>query len=64
MCINNDKRRVTGSQPRILKQFQKLEKIISLFRFQFLYLMAYLPLWVIQCETYPYKRTVVVLFNP
>ena len=30
----------------------------------FVYLMAYQPSRVIQCQIHPFRRTVVVLFNP
>ena len=30
----------------------------------FLYLMAYKPSWVIKCQSYLYRRTVLIIFNP
>ena len=31
---------------------------------RFLYLMTYQPSWIIQCQIFPYRRTVGKLFNP
>ena len=40
------------------------ENIDGLDHFIYLFLMAYQPSWFISCQIHPYRKTVVVLFNP
>ena len=47
---------------RALQEFFERKRVE--FEIWFLGLMAYQPSWVIWCQSYPSRRTVVVLFNP